>query len=167
MRKLAFYACLALTLLLAGCVKEKIVTQPCNFTLKINEVRGSKVKFTVTPDNPDATYVFGVMLYEEETAGWPDEKLIEWQLDWMKNSYKEYSAQTQPCGSFADMYCYKGERSIKNTKLSQGTEYLIIILENYSRIIFKGIKFKWQRNKYNNKYKINSIKKARNTYYKR
>ena len=129
MRKLAFYACLALTLLLAGCVKEKIVTQPCNFTLKINEVKGSKVKFTVTPDNPDATYAFGVLLYEEETAGWPDEKLIEWQLDWMKNSYKEYSAQTQPCGSFADMYCYKGERSIKDTRLNQGTEYLLLVFQ--------------------------------------
>lgn len=130
MRKLVYVCGLALTLLLAGCVKEKIVTQPCNFTLKINEIMGSKVKFTVTPDNPDATFAFGVMTYDPEGMGsWSDEKLIEWQLGWMKDTYQQYCTDHEPVGSFADMFCYKGVRDIKDTRLSFGTDYLLMVFQ--------------------------------------
>ena len=47
MRKIALiFMALAL---LSSCKKEKIVSEPCTFDLKINWVKGTKVQFTVTP----------------------------------------------------------------------------------------------------------------------
>lgn len=126
MRKIAFI-CLALVLL-AGCSKEKIVTTSCPFDIKIDWVKGSKVQFTVTPGNPDACYCYGILSEDQPQSGWSDNDLVAWQLEWITEIYNSLEAAGE-AGSFADMFCYKGPRTIKQTKLSYGTDFVLMLFQ--------------------------------------
>lgn len=127
MRKTALF-CLAV-LLLAGCVKEKIVTTPCHFDVQVDWVKGTRVQFTVTPDNPNAAYAYGVVSQENDVAMWADEEIMEWQLEWMRNSFDGMMAQGMPVTNFTDMFCYKGERTIKETRLSASTNWWLLVFQ--------------------------------------
>lgn len=126
MKRIAFI-CLALALL-SGCSKEKIVSTSCTFDLKIDWVKGTKVQFTVTPGNPDACYCYGVMSADQPQAAWSDTELVEWQLGWITDIYNSLKG-TGEAGSFADMFCYKGPRTIKQTKLSSGVDFVLLVFQ--------------------------------------
>ena len=126
MRKIALiFMALAL---LSSCKKEKIVSEPCTFDLKINWVKGTKVQFTVTPGDQDACYCYGVLSPDQPQAEWSDKDLIAWQLEWIKEIY-DTLAESGEAGSFADMFCYKGTRTIKQTKLSSGTDFELMLFQ--------------------------------------
>ena len=127
MRKL-LVICLT-AFLAAGCAKEKIVTKACAFDVRIDWVKGSKVQFTVTPDNPDATYAYGVMAVDPVYADWTDKQFIDWQLDWMKETYDELVAEGAGVSTFSDMFCYKGARTIRETRLSSGMDWWLLLFQ--------------------------------------
>ena len=126
MKRIAFI-CLAIALL-SGCSKEKIVSTSCTFDLKIDWVKGTKVQFTVTPGNPDACYCYGVMSADQPQAAWSDTELVEWQLGWITDIYNSLKG-TGEAGSFTDMFCYKGPRTIKQTKLSSGVDFVLLVFQ--------------------------------------
>lgn len=117
-------------LLMGACTKEKAaITKPCNFDIQIDWVKGSKVQFTVTPENPNAAYVYGIMHDDGDMSSWSDSELMEWQLDWMTDNYDGLEAEGTPHSSFADMFCYKGPRTIKSIQLSSGENWLLLVFQ--------------------------------------
>ncbi len=132
MRKIAeSLLCLAVLLLMAGCSKEKTVTEPCSFKISIDKVKGTKVQFTVTPENPDASYVYGVMRKDKDDYmyTWEDSQVIDWQLGWMKDTYDELKEGDEPLYPFGDLFCYHGTRTIKQTTLSSGVDWELLIFQ--------------------------------------
>ena len=128
MRKLVF-ACMAL-LVMSACMKEKAaITTPCNFDIKIDWVKGSKVQFTVTPENPNAAYAYGLLLADDVLSTWSDSQFVEWQLGWMKDSYEGMEADGVPHSTFQDIFCYKGTRTIRNVLLSSGMDWLLMLFQ--------------------------------------
>ena len=59
MRKLLIL-CVA-AMLAASCSKDTIVNTPCNFKITVDWVKGSRAQFTISPENRNACYVYGVM----------------------------------------------------------------------------------------------------------
>jgi hypothetical protein len=117
-------------LVMSACMKEKAaITTPCNFDIKIDWVKGSKVQFTVTPENPNAAYAYGLLLADDVLSTWSDSQFIEWQLGWMKDSYEGMEADGVPHSTFQDIYCYKGTRTIRNVLLSSGMDWLLMLFQ--------------------------------------
>ena len=127
MRKL-LYLSLAV-LLTAGCVKEKFITTPCNFDCKVDWVKGSKVLFTVAPDNIDACYTYGLLSTTQEEAKWTDAQIIDWQLKLMKDVYEAMKEYEQTVDTFIDRFCFKGTRSFKIDRLDTNTDYIILVFQ--------------------------------------
>lgn len=134
MRKISVLLCLAAVLLLSGCAKEKLVTKPCGFDVRIEWVRSSKLQFTVKADNENATYVYGIMsLDDSDMSTWSDERLMEWQLEWMMDTYElmqeEQDEDDAPLSPFYQLFCFKGSRTIKETRLSPGCNYQVLVFQ--------------------------------------
>ena len=126
MRKLVI-ACLALAMM-AGCAKEKLVTEPCGFDVKVNWVKGSRVEVTITPDNNLAYYSYGVMA-EEDYVRFTESEVIDIQLEWMTSGYSAEGTGKKPSCTFADMYFYQGERTIRITELTTGQDYRLLVFQ--------------------------------------
>ena len=117
-------------LLMGACTKEKAVsTKPCEFEITIDWVKGSKVQFTVTPDNPNAAYAYGIIAEDDVLDTSSDSQFMEWQLGWMKESYDALEADGIPHSSFLDLFCYKGTRTIRNIRLSTGKDWLLMLFQ--------------------------------------
>ena len=126
MRKLVI-ACLTLAMM-AGCAKEKLVTEPCGFDVKVNWVKGSRVGVTITPDNNLAYYSYGVMA-EEDYVRFTESEVIDIQLEWMTSGYSAEGTGKKPSCTFADMYFYQGERTIRITGLATGQDYRLLVFQ--------------------------------------
>ena len=138
--------------LLAGCTKDKAVTEPCGFTIKLDWVKGSRAQFTVTPGNPGACYAYGIMA-EEIYERLSEQEVIDIQLDWMRNRYETESGQKASVSSFADMFCYKGERTVRLTQLSAGTiRFLVFQMNPQTREVTGPL--------YNVKFEVPPVPKA-------
>lgn len=126
MRKL-LYLCLAVLLTL-GCTKDKVVTSPCDFQISLDWVKGSRVQFTITPSNSNATYTYGLLpnLYEQFNLS--DSEKIDWQLQWMQDVYDWQVSQGKEV-SYADMFCYKGARTIRNSDLEPDTDWQLLVFQ--------------------------------------
>ena len=126
MRKFVI-ACMALAMM-AGCSKEKLLTEPCSFDIKVNWERGSRVQITVTPANDFAYYSYGVMM-EEDYQRYTESEVLDIQLEWMYNGYFYYTGDDVPSCSFTDMYFFQGERSLRLTPLEPGTDYRFLVFQ--------------------------------------
>lgn len=127
MRKLLFLS--LAVLMTAGCAKEKFSSTPCNFDCKVDEVKGSKVYFTVTPDNMDACYAYGLLSTKQEEAQWTDTQLVDWQLGLMKEIYEAMKEYEKTVDTFIDRFCFKGTRSFKIDRLETDSEYIILLFQ--------------------------------------
>lgn len=129
MRKIAAFLGLAV-LLAAGCSKEKMVTKPCAFDIKIEWVKASKAQFTITPDNPDATYYYSVMAADDDVLGsWTDEELIFWHLKWTTDAHDGLAREGKDVYPFDHMFCYKGARTIKERYLTSGMDWYLLVFQ--------------------------------------
>lgn len=126
MRKTAF--ALVAVLLTVGCTKEKIVTTPCAFDIRIDWVGGSKAQFTVTPGNKDASYVYGFLSENQMQYGWTDEQVSDFQLNWMELDY-EQSKKGGAQASFTDLYGYKGPRTIRETQFIPDMDWRLVVFQ--------------------------------------
>ena len=120
-----------LTIAVLGCEKEKIVTAPCGFDVSVDSVKGSKVTFTITPGNRNACYVFDVVTKGfASTYMVTDEEWVEDMIDWMESIYSEYTDDGNVAiGSFADMFCYRGARTLTRTNLQSNLDYQVVVLQ--------------------------------------
>lgn len=126
MRKL-LYLCLA-GLLALGCTKDKIVTTPCDFQVNVDWVKGSRVQFTITPSNPNATYTYGLLSENYSQFDMSDREKIDWQLLYMNLDYESHVGEDDSA-SFADRYCYKGARTIKCTAIEPDTNWQLLVFQ--------------------------------------
>lgn len=124
MRKLAY---LAFGLLLAAACTQKIiiVTSPCNFDVSLEEIRGTKVWVKVVPENPDAAYAISVIPASDPSYDKSDNALAAEQIAYMKSVFQGQGES----GSFADRFCYRGERTLKYKNLTEGTLYKLVLLQ--------------------------------------
>ena len=127
MRKLV-YICLA-GLLALGCAKEKIATSPCGFNLKVDWVKGSRAQFTVTPENPNARYCYGVIAADHPLYDKSDAEIIQYQMDWMNSDYANLRKEGKVLGEFEDLFCYSGTRSIKSKLMPSDLDHKLLVFQ--------------------------------------
>lgn len=127
MRKL-LYICLA-GLLVLGCSKDKPVTTPCGFDLKVDWVKGSRAQFTITPDNSNARYCYGVIAADHPLYNQSDAEIIQFQMDWMNSDYANLGKEGKTDGDFLDMFCYKGVRTVKSILLPPDIDHKLLVFQ--------------------------------------
>lgn len=124
MRKLLF---IMGVLLLAGCTgKEVLVTKEVNLSLKIDEVKGTKVIISITSDNPDAYYSY--CLWHDMNVS--ESVLLEYLTTVAEEDYnikKENGALK--LASFVDLNCYRGSRTLRATGLTPDTDYKVVVFQ--------------------------------------
>lgn len=129
MRKLIIFS--ACTLLLAGCTaREVTVTDIVPLNMEIQEVKGSKVIFTMDPANPDAWYMYGLFNESTEAYRMNDAELARLDLKLAQDSYEiKKEAQEGFMTSFLDMYCMRGSRTLRATNLAPDTDYRMLVYQ--------------------------------------
>ena len=120
-------ACMALAMMV-GCSKQKLVTEPCQFDVRLDWVGGTKMQFSVSPDNPDAYYTYG-MIKDEDFVRFTESEIVGFQLDYMEGLYQAESYVKKPESPFSDMFCFKGERTIRVTQLTPGTAWHLLLFQ--------------------------------------
>ena len=127
MRKL-LYLCLA-GLVTLGCSKEKMVTSACDFELKVDWVKGSRAQFSVTPAIEGATYAYIVISDDHSQYGRNDTEIIAYQMNWLRTIYSDLQKEGDVSGSFSDICCFKGPRTIKSKFLSSDKDYELLVFQ--------------------------------------
>ena len=124
MRKVLYIAVAACGLF-ACTRKEIIVSEPCNFTVTLEEVRGTKVKAKVVPQNRDAAYVLSVISSYDPSFDNTPEALAADQVSIMKEVY----SREREAGNFSDQFCFRGERTLKYQGLVSDTDHKLLLLQ--------------------------------------
>lgn len=129
MRKIAIVTGV-LSLLLGACTgREILVTEPTALNVKMVEVKGSKIIFSVNPDNQDATYAYSICseggdLYP---ASFREQARTMVKL-WEESEYnKELNRSSD--ASFSDIYFYRGSRTIRITALQDDYNYKLAVFQ--------------------------------------
>ena len=113
-----------------ACTKEQSSTDPCTFEISIPKVKGTKAWFSIKPSNPNAYYAYGVFNeLAEDIYDLPVMDLAKINLDWWIDAYKMWEESQENIGTFADVYCYQGEREIKQTGLGMGLEHRLFVVQ--------------------------------------
>ena len=126
MRKCVF-ALLAVMLVL-GCTKEKIATEPCSFTITIDQVTGSKMQATIVPENEHACYVYSLIGPDYPQYNYSDAELADFELAWMEDMYQTLQ-KAEGQASFMDLFGYKGPRTIRSLQLKADNDFRLIVFQ--------------------------------------
>lgn len=115
--------------LLAACSKEQISSRPCDFVVNITELKGSKVRFTITPSNPEAYYTFS--LISEDTGGYElsGDALVAHEMQILKEKYDLLGRFGRQNVSFADSFCYKGRTEQAELFLARNLNYKLVVFQ--------------------------------------
>lgn len=128
MRNALFIA--ACTLLLAGCTaKEILITEPVNLNFKLDEVKGSKVIFSMEPASQDACYTYALCHSSIPEYNLPDRQLAQYFLDVKIESYETISKNKGTKASFVDMSCYRGTRTLRITGVTPDQDYKLLVFQ--------------------------------------
>ena len=128
MRNALFIA--ACTLLLAGCTaKEILITEPTNLGFKLEEVKGSKIVFTMDPANQDASYTYALCHSSVPEYDLPDRQLAQYFLDVLIESYETISKNKDVTASFVDMSCYRGARTLRINGITPDQDYKLLVFQ--------------------------------------
>lgn len=124
MRKLIL--ALGLLSLVACTEKAIVVTTPMNMSLTVNEVKSTKVIFTITADNPDAYYTY--CLWNEMSGSL--EGLIDYLTTMAEEDYRQKTEnEAIKIASFADLNCYRGTRTIRATRLTPDCDFTLLAFQ--------------------------------------
>jgi hypothetical protein len=116
--------------LLAGCTpKEVFITDPVDLNFALQEVKGSRIIFGMDPDNPDAFYAYGLCHSSMQEFNLPDKELAQYILDVKKESYETIKKSKDLIGSFLDMNCYRGARTLRITGISPDQDYKLVVFQ--------------------------------------
>lgn len=120
----------AALLILGGCTaKEILVTEPVSLDVKIEQVKGSKIVFTITPGSEDACYAFDALPMGYQEYDKPDNEMAEYLLSLAGQSYEIRTKEADFRGSFTDMWCYRGSRTYRSTILKPDTDYRLLVYQ--------------------------------------
>lgn len=109
--------------LLAGCTKEELL--PTEIKVKMESVTGSRARFTVAPSNSRAYYSYVLVNPYDEDYDAPT-------LDICYNAIKRMEEGLPPFDenvTFEDIFCYQGNRQLTMKKLSNDSEFKIIVFQ--------------------------------------
>lgn len=115
--------------MLAACSKEQISSRPCDFDVEITELKGSKIRFTITPSNPEAYYTFALIAGDEPMYEISGEPLIARQMTILKEFYDLFGRFGRKNASFADSFCYKGRTEQAELFLSRDMPYKLAVFQ--------------------------------------
>ena len=127
MRKIALILLGLLALL--SCSKQKYAKQACSFDLSVDSVSGTKASITVTPSNPTACYSVTFMNEKDEQFNWSDAQLLSWFMEDQTDIYELYKMDDGLIGDYADIFCYRGPRSHRITRLTPDTDYRLCVFQ--------------------------------------
>ena len=129
MRKWCFVL-INLGLLLCSCAsKEQLASMKSDFDIQIKEVKGTKVRFSITPENEYAYYVYGVINEDTPQFDASDADLIEEQLNILNDMYDIYLHEGQVSVSFTDVFCFRGPHELTSVDLSPGKDHLLLVFQ--------------------------------------
>ena len=119
------------TLLVAACTgKEIIITTPVDLNFKLEEVQGSRVIFSLDPDNPDACYSYGIIHhFMEDLYKMGDRELAQHFISLDKQSYENRKENGEILGTFIDFSCYRGKRTLRETNLRSDSDYRLLVYQ--------------------------------------
>ncbi len=104
-------------------------TSASPYEVTLDEVKGTKIKFTMAPDYPDAAFSY-IVIPEEEGRGHSVRELVNIQIAELRVLYDTWAAENPSHeGRFQDMFCYSGKRSIKSRYLTDDTDYKLIVYQ--------------------------------------
>ena len=124
------YLILSLVVLLAACTaKDTMVTTPVDIGFKIDRIKSGKVYITVTCPNPDAYYFCKVRYLDPEGPVKSDREMALENIELAKLNYEVRKENMDIHARLIDLSAYRGSRSIKNTELSGGNTYRILLFQ--------------------------------------
>ena len=121
--------------LLWGCTaREIVVSRPADLELKIEEVTGTKVVFSVTSSNENACYTYFTMSGEHPDFSLSERDAAEEFLRYLEETWeggreKEDESFSQPEGRFSDFALFRGSRTLKQAFLSSGTDFKLLLFQ--------------------------------------
>ena len=126
MRKRIIILALGLLSLAACSEKLTVVTTPVGMSLSVDEVKSSKVIFTITTDNPDAYYSYCLW----NTVNGQTEALIDYLTSLAEDDYqrKQENGVLQ-IASFADLNCFRGTRTIRAINLQPDADFVLLVFQ--------------------------------------
>ena len=134
MRRFLYIITAALTL--AGCTaREILVTKPVTMGLKIESVSGTKVTFSVSAGDENATYIFFTTSEEEPLFNKPENEAAKEHIAYLEMLYnsRDEATAVAPNGykvsDFADFACFRGSRTLELLYLSNDTEYKLLLFQ--------------------------------------
>lgn len=117
-------------LLLAGCTPLEIdVTTAVPLHMKVEEVKGSKIIFSMDPEDPNAWYGYGLVPSVTEEYKMTDRELARFYAEGYLESYEIVKKDTDRITTFLDMYYMRGSRTIRATTLGPDTEYRLVVYQ--------------------------------------
>ena len=125
-------AAVCAALLLPGCTaREVLVTKAVSLGLEIENVTGSKVAFSITPGNENASYIFFCVSENHSDFDLPEKEAAQRYLTFLTDSPNQNQTERiQPAmENFSDNCCYRGSRRLKITLLSSNTLYKVLLFQ--------------------------------------
>lgn len=128
MRKLTIILC---ALLAAACHSEdKVALTPATLDVTIDKVGATKVNFTVTCSDPDATYIYvGVGKWEDYWYDNTDQEIAREYLEQLISMETDEYLKPTRLATFQDRFCFKGNRSFNRQFLAQDMDYRMIVFQ--------------------------------------
>ena len=124
------YLILPLVALLAGCTaKDTMVTTPVDIGFKIERIKSGKVYLTVTCPNPDAYYFCKVRYMDPDSPVLSDREMALESIELAKLNYEIRKQNRDIHARLIDLSAYRGSRSIKDTELSGGNTYRLLLFQ--------------------------------------
>ena len=126
MRRLLHIIAALAALVLAGCsAKDVLVTKPVSLDVKIENVTGSKMYFSVSTGKQDAAYTFFIIGDDEPSFDIPEIDAAKAHIQYLQLIYDRQDA----AGNFIDFSCYKGSRQLELNLLSSDKEYKLLVFQ--------------------------------------
>ena len=117
-------------LLLPGCSsREVLVTKAVDLELKIESVTGTKVIFSIKPDNEDATYIFCCILEDQPQFEQTDKEVAEDYIAYLEAMTEQMPRGQEQIGSFSDFGCYRGTRKLKIEHLTSDKTFRLLLFQ--------------------------------------
>lgn len=115
--------------LLAACSKEQISSRPCDFDIKITELKGTKIRYTVTPSNPEAYYVCRLVAEFDEEYRLSGKQLVDSEMETLKQMYSFFVDFGRQTHNFSDAFCFRGRTEQVEMYLTRNMAYKLVIFQ--------------------------------------
>lgn len=116
-------------LLITGCTRVDLsVSDVVPFQVTVDDVRGTKFAITLNPLNDNATYAYCVYHSSLDQFKMDGEHMARHYLNVLDEAYRDREAY-DATASFADVFLYRGKRTLRITNLQRNQEYKIAVFQ--------------------------------------